>query len=51
MKYSIDPGSIHTTYILHEDRTWNTRERLFVNLSINNHIVGLVHKNHMINEI
>ena len=28
-------------YILHKDKTWNTRERFLVKLSINNHIVGL----------
>ena len=34
-------------YILHKDKTYNTRERFLVKLSINNHIVGLliVHKN------
>ena len=49
----VDPGSIQgshrpATYILHKDETWNTRERYFVKLSINNHIVGLVHKKHTI---
>ena len=41
-------------YILHEDEIQNMRERpsvKFVKLSINNHIVGLVHKHHIINEI
>ena len=35
------------TYI-HEDKTQNTRERFFVKLSINNHIVDLVHEIHTI---
>ena len=39
------------TSIVHKDKTQNTRERFFVKLSINNHIVGLVHKNHTIIEI
>ena len=39
------------TYILHKDTTYNTRERFFLKLSINNHIVGLVHKNYIVNEI
>ena len=36
-------------YILHKDKTLNTRERFLVKLSINNHIVGLLilHKKHI----
>ena len=32
------------TYILHKNKTYNTRKRFFVKLSINNHIGGLIHK-------
>ena len=55
----VDPGSIQGShrpivYILHDDKIYNTRERpsvKFVKLSINNHIVGLVHKHHIMYEI
>ena len=49
----VDPGSIQGSHrpILHKDKTYNTRERFFVKLSINNYTVGLVHKNHIVNEI
>ena len=40
------------TYILQKDKTYNTRERLFLlKLNINNHILGLVHKNLITNEV
>ena len=52
----VDPGSIQGShrpiYILHKDKIEQARTIFFfVKLSINNHIVGLVHKNHIINEI
>ena len=43
-----------SAYILHGDLTYITRERpsvKLVQLSINHHIVGLVYKHHIINEI
>ena len=42
-RYSNSP-----TYILHEDKTEHARTIFCVKLSINNHIVRLVHKNHII---
>ena len=45
----VDPGSIQgsnrPTYILHKDKTEHARTIFCVKLSINNHIVGLIHKN------
>ena len=50
----VDPGSIQGSHrpisfirIKHRTRA----DDFFVKLSINNHIVGLVHRNHIINEI
>ena len=52
----VDPGSIQgsrgvTDYILHKDKTEYARTIFCVKLSINNHIVGLVHKNHIIRTV
>ena len=41
------PGESQT-YILHKDKTEHARTIFCVKLSIDNHIVGLVHKNHMV---
>ena len=46
----VDPGSIQSpTYILHKDKTEHARTIFCVKLSIDNHVVGLVHKNHIRN--
>ena len=49
----VDPGSIQGSHrpISFIRIKQNTRERFFVKLSSNNHIVGLVHQNHVVNEI
>ena len=52
----VDPGSIQgshrpISFIRIKHRTRANRFFFFVKLSINNHVVGLAHKNHIINEI
>ena len=49
----VDPGSIQGSHrpISFIRIKQNTRERFFAKLSISNHIVRLVHKNHTINEM
>ena len=53
----VDPGSIQGSHrpisfirIKHRTRSNDHLYIFFVKPSINNHIVGLVHKNHIINE-
>ena len=50
----VDPGSIQGSHRLVSFIRTKHRTRandFFVKLTINNHIVGLVHKNHIINEM
>ena len=45
--FTLDCDYSMKSYILNKDKTLNTRERYFVELT-NNHIVGLIQKNHII---
>ena len=49
----VDPGSIQGSHLLSSFIRINIEHArtILVKLSINNHIVGLIHKNHILNEI